>query len=57
MFNVNPKTIIQKYPIFFVVDITFTALMFPIFKGISLLTIKRFEPSYLCKTVSYSNTF
>ena len=31
MLKPNPKTSIQKYPIFFSVDITFLALMFQIF--------------------------
>jgi hypothetical protein len=42
--------------LFFAVGITFSVLMFHIFIGIPLLTIKNIELSYLYKKLIYDNT-
>ena len=52
----NPKTSIQKYPIF-AVGITFFIANVSDFTRILLVKVKNFEPSYLHEKLSYANTF
>ena len=58
---INYSTLIRKQVfgniLSLAVDITFSILMFQILAIISLLKIKNFEPSYLCKTLNYTNNF
>ena len=56
------KQVSENIP-FFAADIAFLVRMFQIFTGISLLKIKNFEASYLCKknqsmlTISNNKTY
>ena len=57
MLTFNPKTRFQKYSVFCSRYDFFSANVSDFYRYFILLKIKNFEASYLCRTLSYTNTF